>query len=241
MDQHSQQSQENAHRDKMRRDRTRVRQRRSELRQHLSELQTGQQQGLDNVADIEACKGEIKVLEKEIQSIEESGHTTFMAAKEMLDPKKDVSAKNRSIKERRVQLNRSIAELELALTDTSLTPENRQLVLADLAKLKEERTTLAEESKALQEYNHTRFLETRKEDDDSQRQEEDLHKINEKIFAAETDLHEAMKSGDQPRIAAAKDGLHLLLMEKESIENYTHDLFLQNLERMKAKHQDELL
>ena len=241
MDQHSPQSQDNSHRDKLRRDRARVRQRRIELRQHLKELQAEQQQGLDNAADIEACKGEIKVLEKEIQSIDEGGHTTFMAAKEMLDPKKDVSAKNRSIKERRVQLNRSISELELALTDASLTSENRQVVLADLAKLKEERTTLTEESKALEEFNHTRFMETREEEDDSQQQQEELHKVNEKIFATETSLKEAVASEDQSRVAAAKDALHLLVMEKESIENYTHDLFLQNLERMKAKHQDELL
>ena len=212
-----------------------------ELRQHLKELEARQQQGLDNTADIEACKGGIKVLEKEIKSIDEGGHTTFMAAKEMLDPKRDVSTKNRSIKERRVQLNRSISELELALTDASLIPENRQVVLSDLSKLKGERTTLIEESKALEEFNHTRFMETHKEEDDSHQQEEDLHKVNEKIFAAETSLQEALESDDQTRIAAAKDGLHLLLMEKESIENYTHDLFLQNLERMKAKHQDDLL
>ena len=212
-----------------------------ELRQQLRELEMRQQQGQDNAADIESCKGEIKVLEKEIKSIDEGGHTTFMAAKEMLDPKRDVSAKNRSIKERRVQLNRSISELELALTDASLTPENRQVVLSDLAKLKGERTILTEESKALEEFNHTRFMETRKEEDDSHQQEEELHKVNEKIFAAETSLQEALASDDQTRIAAAKDGLHLLLMEKESIENYTHDLFLQNLERMKAEHQDDLL
>jgi hypothetical protein len=37
-----------------------------------------------------------------------------------------------------------------------------------------------------------------------------------------------------------KEELHLLAMEKESIENFTHDLFLKNLANLKAKRRSEL-
>ncbi|MGE4550320.1 MAG: hypothetical protein AAEJ57_02945, partial [Opitutales bacterium] len=59
-----------------------------ELRQQLQELELTQQSGEDNKADIEACKGEMQVLKKEIKSIDEGGHTTFVVAKERLEPKK---------------------------------------------------------------------------------------------------------------------------------------------------------
>ena len=37
-----------------------------------------------------------------------------------------------------------------------------------------------------------------------------------------------------------QDELHFLEMEKESIENFTHDHFLENVESMKVKRRSEL-
>ena len=240
MDKESDRRAKESFREKTRRDRTKVRNRMRELRQQLKELELTQQAGEDNKADIEACKGEMQVLKKEIKSIDEGGHTTFVVAKEMLEPKKDVSAKNRNLKFRRVQLNRGIAKLEGRLTESDLPSEESQEILAKLAKLKEDRIALTQEKQALKEFNHTRFMEFTKEKVDADKQEADLLEVNEKITAAEEVLGKATESGDSSLVKKATEDLHLLLMEKESIENYAHDLFLQNLEQLKAKRKSDL-
>ena len=48
-------------------------------------------------SDIEANEGEIDVVRKELKSIEDSGHTVFISAKKMLEPKKELSQKERKI------------------------------------------------------------------------------------------------------------------------------------------------
>ena len=240
MDQSSDRQTKDSFREQMRRDRTKVRQRMRELRKQLEEMELSRQAGQENGADIEACMGEIQVLKKEMQSIEEGGHTTFVAAKEMLEPKKDVGAKNRNIQFRRVELNRSIAKLEGDLTKSDLSPEGRQEILAELAKLKEDRIALKQENQALKEYNHTRFMEFAKEKVDADKQEQELAEVNQKITAAEDALAKATESDDSALLQEAKEHLHLLLMERESIENFAHDLFLKNLEQLKAKRKSDL-
>jgi len=226
---------------KQQRDRSKVRRRMKELRIQIQELEIAQQNGEDNSADLVACRGEMQILKKEIQSIDEGGHTTFVAAKEMLAPKKDTSKKSRSIQLRREQFTKRIAKIDAKLEEPDLTPEDRASLLAEKARLQDDLAGLVREKQALQEYNHTRFVQFRKEKVDSDKQQEKLQEVNAKITASEDALDQAKEGGDEAKISGAKDDLHLLLMEKESIENYTHDLFLQNLARMKAKHTRDLL
>ena len=70
--------------------------------------------------------------------------------------------------------------------------------------------------------------------------QEDLLMIEKKIAAAEKALDESLETGDSDLITEAKQNLHLLLMEKTSIENFSHDLFLQNMESMKATRRSRL-
>jgi hypothetical protein len=107
--------------------------------------------------------------------------------------------------------------------------------------LQDDLAALVQEKQALQEFNHTRFVQFRKEKVDSDKQADKLKGVNAKIARAEEALGQAKETGDAEQVNTAKEDLHLLLMEKESIENYTHDLFLQNLVRMKAKHERDLL
>jgi len=229
-----------AFREKARRERVHVRQQMNDVRKQLQELELAGKGGKDNKADIVACKGELQVLKKELQSIKEGGHTTFVAAKGMLAPKQGISSKNRSIKFRRVKLNRKIARSEAKLTEPELIPEERQKILAEIAKLKEERSTLSQEKKALKEYNHTRFMEFHQETKKANEQETELEEVDKKIFAVETRLDEALESKDDDLLHEAKEDLHLLHMERESIVNFSHDLFLTNLEQLKAKRKSEL-
>ena len=74
--------------------RSQVRMKISNLRSQLKKLQ---QDTPSNLADIESCKGEIEVLRKELQSLEDGGHTTFIKAKVMLEPKKNLSSKSKKL------------------------------------------------------------------------------------------------------------------------------------------------
>ena len=219
----------------MRKSRTKVRRQLKELRTRLKELGEAQQRGEENTAEIESCKGEIQVYKKELQSIEEGGHTTFVAAKDMLQPKKGISAKNLRIQFRKNKLNDRISNLSAKLGDAQLPPDERETILEDITKLRDERDSLIQEKQALNEYNHTRFMQFRKEAVDEEKHQGELLEIEKKIADAETSLDESLESGEDATILAAKENLHLLLMEKTSIENFTHDLFLQNMESMKAK------
>ena len=74
--------------------RSQVRMKISNLRSQLKKLQ---QDNPSNLGDIESCKGEIEVLRKELQSLEDGGHTTFIKAKGMLEPKKNLSSKSKKL------------------------------------------------------------------------------------------------------------------------------------------------
>ena len=64
-----------------------------EKRKELRELRAGMKEGRDLSADMDTCEGEIEVLQKELQSIDEGGHATFVEAKDLIAPKKEISAK----------------------------------------------------------------------------------------------------------------------------------------------------
>ena len=70
-----------------------LRDQRAKLRELRQEMRAGQ----DLSDDIDSCSGEIELLMKELQSIEEGGHTTFLDAKNLIAPKKDISSKKKYI------------------------------------------------------------------------------------------------------------------------------------------------
>ena len=53
-------------------------------------------------------------------------------------------------------------------------------------------------------------------------------------------MERASKEDQNSLVEGLREELHLLEMEKESIENFTHDLFLKNLANLKAKRRSEL-
>jgi len=224
-------------REKSRKDRVEVRQQIDEVRQRIEDLSSS---GKDNNADIVACKGELEVLKKELQSIKEGGHTTFVMAKQMLQPKKGISSKTRSIKFRREKLSLQIAKLEAQISEANLSAEKQKSILDKISKYKEERVSLSHERQALKEFNHTRFMEFHKEADKVNEQEAELEEVDKKIFTVETRLDEALEKKNDELLNKAKEELHLLHMERESIVNFSHDLFLKNLEQLKGKRKSDL-
>ena len=67
-----------------------------------------------------------------------------------------------------------------------------------------------------------------------------LKVMNTKIAEAKTKLEQACGKGHEGLAEELQDDLHLLEMEKESIENFAHDIFLKNLKNLKAKRRSEL-
>ena len=68
-------------------------------RQHLKDLRSRLKNGENLSEDITACQGQIELLFKELQSIEEGGHTTFLEAKDMIAPKQNYAEKKENLKQ----------------------------------------------------------------------------------------------------------------------------------------------
>ena len=167
--------------------RSKVRMKMTKLRAQLKELQQGEGQQ----SDIDSCNGEIEVLRKELQSLEEGGHTTFIKAKH---------------------------------------PE----IVEDL---NDQIQSLAGERHAIEDFNHTRFLQLSSQASEGDKQTKELREVDEKIKDLRKKLSKCSDSDSEDHL---KDELHFLVMEKESIENFTHDHFLENVESMKVKRRSEL-
>ena len=80
--------------------RSKIRMKMSNLRSKLKDFENGIDSGSSQQTDVDACKGEIEVLRKELKSLEDGGHTTFIKAKSMLEPKKNLSSKEKKSSQR---------------------------------------------------------------------------------------------------------------------------------------------
>ena len=214
---------------------------RSQIRMKISNLRSQlkkfQQDTPSNLADIESCKGEIEVLRKELQSLEDGGHTTFIKAKEMLEPKKNLSSKSKKLEWKIKLFKTRIRNAEKKLTKQGLSSEiieEQEMLISDLNK---QILSLSEEHKALKNFNHTRFLESTKDTSEEDSQAKKLDDINARISAVQGKIGSLP---DNEKDENLNEELHLLEMEKEAIENFTHDHFLENLEVMKAKRKSAL-
>ena len=214
--------------------RSQVRMKISNLRSQLKKLQ---QDNPSNLGDIESCKGEIEVLRKELQSLEDGGHTTFIKAKGMLEPKKNLSSKSKKL-EWKIKLYKTrIKNAEKKLTKQGLSSEiieKQKKLISDLTK---QIFSLSEEQKALKNFNHTRFLESTKDTSEEDSQAKKLDDINVRISVVQGKI---ANLPDNEKDENLNEELHLLEMEKEAIENFTHDHFLENLEVIKAKRKSAL-
>ena len=105
--------------------------------------------------------------------------------------------------------------------------------------LKNQIESLSRERKAIKNFNHTRFIQLKNQESGEDKQSVELLEVNQKII----DLNEKIlkcTGSDKDKEEHFKEELHLLKMEKESIENFTHDYFLENLASMKAKRKSGL-
>ena len=111
-----------------------VRESLSEARSKLKELQKEMSLGKDFADDVVSCKGEIELLFKELESIEDGGHATFLEAKDLIAPKKNVSEKKLVIRSKMEKAKKEISELEKKLYFPTLEQQERDQIIISISK-----------------------------------------------------------------------------------------------------------
>ena len=119
---------------------------------------------------------------------------------------------------------------------SSKLKDKQQKIVDDL---KEQIQMLGVERTAIDNFNHTRFVQLKNQQSEGDKQTRELQEVENKIKEIEEKISKCKESEEGSR-EQLMDDLHLAKMEKESIENFTHDDFLENLESMKAKRRSGL-
>ena len=130
-----------------------------ELRVQIRELKKQLKEGQKVDQDIEACLGYLKVLRKEMDSIKEGVHDTFLSAKKYISPKFDYGTKKENVLERVKLIEKEIAQKTKELTGGGYEAEQREKINIELDTLSEQKQEASLELKAIDQFNHTRFME----------------------------------------------------------------------------------
>ena len=125
----------------------------------LRSLKKKYREGHNVSQDIDGAEGYIEVLKKELISIQEGSHSTFLAAKKTISPKFNVDTKKGKILSKIRTLAKDIRNCEVFLSGGDRTREENEDVRKKLEVLKVDHSEAKQELKALSQFNHTRFLE----------------------------------------------------------------------------------
>ena len=205
-----------------------LRDQRAKLRELRQEMRAGQ----DLSDDIDSCSGEIELLMKELQSIEEGGHTTFLDAKNLIAPKKDISSKKKNIKDQLNEVQKNISELEQRLYFPSLGQEERDRIIQEIAKNNKHKQDLEEELVALKQYNHTRFVAAREENRKLIELEQKLDGIESELSELEVKMVDAVEMQNHSLISELKEKMESLEEEKKKLVLPEKDPFLEEEEEL---------
>lgn len=135
---------------------------RQELADHKTKLRLLKKkykEGHNVSQDIDGAEGYVEVLKKELISIQEGSHSTFLAAKKTISPKFNVDTKKSKILSKIRTLAKDIKESEVFLSGGGRAREENEDVRKKLDVLKTDHAEAQQELKALSQFNHTRFLE----------------------------------------------------------------------------------
>jgi len=136
-----------------------VRQEIADHKTKLRLLKKKYKEGHNVSRDIDGAEGYIEVLKKELISIQEGSHSTFLAAKKIISPKFNVDTKKGKILSKIRTLAKDIRECEAFLSGGDRTREENEDVRKKLEVLRADHAEAQQELKALSQFNHTRFLE----------------------------------------------------------------------------------
>ena len=203
--------------EKIREARAAVRELLREKRKELRDLRAGMKEGRDLSADMDTCEGEIEVLQKELQSIDEGGHATFVEAKDLIAPKKEISAKKTKLREEIDGLEKEIEHLELRLSMANLTDAQGSQMTLSISSKNETLKELEEEMEALRNFDHTRFVEAREERKRSMELEEAMQKLDLRMEELNAEMFEALEQVDESLIEKLMQELNSLKEEKRKL------------------------
>jgi hypothetical protein len=130
-----------------------------ELRMQIRELRKKEESGHKVAQDLEACLGYMKVLKKELDMIKEGSHATFLTAKKYISPKFNYGSKKEELLSQIKCIAKEIKDAEKNLAGGGYTPEERQSIQDRLMDHKTKHQEALLELKAIEQFNHTRFLE----------------------------------------------------------------------------------
>ncbi|MEC8243884.1 MAG: hypothetical protein VX038_03480 [Verrucomicrobiota bacterium] len=215
---------------KDRESRSSVRKELREQRQLLRELRRRLKGGENLSGDIEACQGQIELLYKELQSIEDGGHTTFLEAKEVIAPKMNYAEKKEDLKDKIKLVKKEIHELEQLLYQPNLPDVTRDETIVEISKLKKKQEDLSEELNALLQFNHTRFVEAREETREQMQRAEKEQNLEEEIVRLKQELNEANQSADLSRANELLSKISDLENEMKNLDKPEEDVFLERFE-----------
>lgn len=136
-----------------------VRQEIADHKTKLRLLKKKYKEGHNVSQDIDGAEGYVEVLKKELISIQEGSHSTFLAAKKIISPKFNVDTKKGKILSKIRTLAKDIRECEAFLSGGDRTREENEDVRKKLEVLRADHAEAQQELKALSQFNHTRFLE----------------------------------------------------------------------------------
>jgi len=136
-----------------------VRQEIADHKTKLRLLKKKYKEGHNVSQDIDGAEGYVEVLKKELVSIQEGSHSTFLAAKKTISPKFNVDTKKGKILSNIRTLAKGIRESEAFLSGGGRTREENEDVRKKLEVLRADHAEAQQELKALSQFNHTRFLE----------------------------------------------------------------------------------
>ena len=139
--------------------RKKVQEEMEDLRGQIRQLRKKQAAGEQVQQDIESNVGYLKVLKKELDSIKEGNHETFLSAKKYISPKLNYGSKKEELLAKIKGLVKEIRAKEKELTGGGFDADQREKLQADLMEIKEKHQHALLELKAIEQYNHTRFLE----------------------------------------------------------------------------------
>ena len=190
-------------------------------------LRKGMKEGRDLSADMDTCQGEIELLQKELQAIDEGGHVTFLEAKNLIAPKKEISAKKTKLREETHRLKKEITHSEARLSMPNLTDEERSRMLGSISEKNDAVKGLEEEMEALRNFDHTRFVEAREESRRSMELEEALGKLESRKEELTGQMLEALEQANEPLIGELHEKINLIEEERKKLLEPDGDPLLQ--------------
>ena len=201
-----------------------------EQRQLLRDLRKRLKSGENISGDIEACQGQIDLLYKELQAIEEGGHTTFLEAKEVIAPKMNYAEKKEHLKDKIKEVKKEIVTLEDFLYQPNIPDITRDETIVELSRLKKEQEDLSEEMNALLQFNHTRFVEAREETKQQMERAQKEEDLESELEALKQELNLANQNSDLPKANELICQISELELEIKNLDRPKEDVFLEKFE-----------